>query len=235
MRIYHGSDHIVSQPDPDGGRVNNDYGRGFYCTQYADMAREWASAPDRDGYINEYSPETGGLKVLDLNEYPVIVWLTVLLENRIFSLDTPLSREAYKYLTQRFHIDLAGFDILTGYRADDSYFTFARDFLNNTISLTHLSRAMQLGELGNQVVLKSRRAYDQIEFIGYEAVDSRIWYPRRIKRDETARREYHSADRGYVRGDIYMIHILDEEMTIDDERLQLRVSSKRSKKYGGNA
>lgn len=229
MRIYHGSDHIIPKPDPDGGREHNDYGRGFYCTKHIDMAREWASLPDRDGYINEYGIDTGKLKLLDLNEYPVIVWLTVLLENRLFSLDTPLSREAYTYLTKVFHIDYSGYDVISGYRADDSYFTFARDFLNNTISLAQLAGAMHLGDLGNQIVLKSRKAFDRIEFIGSEVVASKIWYPRRIMRDEKARKEYRSSDKGYVRGDIYVIHILEEEMTIDDERLQSYVSVGRAK------
>ena len=229
MRIYHGSDHIIPRPDPDGGRIHNDYGRGFYCTKYPDMAKEWASSPDRGGYLNKYDLNTSGLKVLDLNEYPVIVWLTVLLENRIFSLNSELSKEAYSYLTDRFHIDYGGYDIITGYRADDSYFAFARDFLNGTISLRKLAAAMQLGKLGDQIVLKSRKAFDRIEFVGSEEVDSKIWYPKRIKRDEEARNTYHSIDKGYVRGEIYITHILDEEMTIEDERLQLPVSSGRTK------
>ena len=235
MKIYHGSDHIITKPDPEGGRLHNDYGRGFYCTQYPDMAREWASSADRGGYLNEYSMDTDGLKVLNLNEYPILVWLAVLLENRVFELDSPLSREAYSYLTDKFHVDYKEYDLIMGYRADDSYFAFARDFLKNTISLRQLSEAMQLGGLGNQIVLKSTKAFERIEYTCYEEVDSKIWYPRRIKRDEEARSKYHSTDKGYIRGETYIIHILEEEMTIDDERIQLFVSSGCSKKHGGNA
>ncbi len=44
--------------------------------------------------------------------------IDVLLENRTFSLDTPLSKEAYSYLTREFHIDLGRKDLVIGYRAD---------------------------------------------------------------------------------------------------------------------
>lgn len=37
----------------------------------------------------------------------------------------------------------------------DSYFSFAEDFLNNAISVSKLSKAMKLGNLGEQIVLKS--------------------------------------------------------------------------------
>ena len=45
------------------------------------------------------------------------------------------------------------------------------DFLNNTISVNQLSQAMKLGELGEQVVLKSENAFAQIRFLGYEIAD----------------------------------------------------------------
>lgn len=56
------------------------------------------------------------------------------------------------------------YDVIIGYRADDSYFSFASAFLNNTISLAQLERAMFLGKLGEQVVLKSERAFSQLHF-----------------------------------------------------------------------
>ena len=57
--------------------------------------------------------------------------------------------------------------------ADDSYFSFAEDFVNNTISLRDLNLAMQLGTLGEQVVLLSKRSFKQIEFVEYEIADYR--------------------------------------------------------------
>ncbi len=220
MIIYHGSDHIIKQPVYRGSKRHNDYGYGFYCTEVADLAREWSAAPGRPGYVNAYDFRMDGLKVLDLNSHSMITWLAILLRNRSFQLNTPLAREAYSYIISEFNIDHEDYDVIIGYRADDSYFSFAQDFVNNAISVDQLSEAMHLGKLGEQIVLKSRRSFDHIVFTDAEEVDSTIWYPKRELRDSQARAAYHSADKAYVRGAIYMMRILDEEMKKDDERLQ---------------
>ena len=143
------------------------------------------------------------------------------MENRFFHLNSPLAREACNYLRNEFCIEYESYDIIKGYRADDSYFSFAQDFLNGTISVSQLAAAMKLGDLGEQIVLKSRQSFDRIEYLDSEEVDSRIWYPRRKARDDEARREYYSVDKmRYVKGDIYITRIIDEEMKRNDERLQ---------------
>lgn len=221
MTLYHGSDHMIAKPVYQGGKRNNDYGYGFYCTEYPDMAREWAALPEANGYLNSYEIDTGQLSVLELGGYSVLVWLTILLENRTFQIDSPLAKEAYSYLTKEFHIDYDDYDIIIGYRADDSYFSFARDFINGTISVSQLSRAMHLENMGNQVVIRSKKAFDRLRFTGSEEVDSRIWYPKRIARDVKAREKYSSTDcNTYIRGDIYITRIIDEENKQDDLRIQ---------------
>ena len=73
---------------------------------------------------------------------------------------------------------------MIGYRADDSYFSFAQDFINGTISYRQLNRAMHLGKLGQQFVLKSKKAFERIAFEGYErTIDAHIRNLRR-KLDE---------------------------------------------------
>ena len=220
MVLYHGSDHIIQQPEYRGGKRHNDYGIGFYCTGIADMAREWSVAPDRSGYLNQYEFEMKDLSVLDLKEYSILTWLAILLQNRTFQLNTPLSREAYRYILSEFGIDYEDYDVIIGCRADDSYFSFARDFVNGVISFAQLSEAMRLGDLGEQIVLKSRKAYEHIEFTGSEEVDHLVWYPKRAERDKSARKAYHSADRGYVRGALYIYRIIDEGIKKDDVRLR---------------
>ena len=95
-----------------------------------------------------------------------------------------------EWLTNNYLIDIGPYDAIIGYRADDSYFAFARAFLNNTITLEQLSIAMKLGRLGEQFVLKSSFAFDALEFKSVESVDNRIYYPKRKTRDEAARDAY---------------------------------------------
>lgn len=37
--VYHGSDHILKEPIYQGGKTDNDYGNGFYTTEYKDRAK----------------------------------------------------------------------------------------------------------------------------------------------------------------------------------------------------
>ena len=148
-------------------------------------------------------------------------WLTILLENLEFDVSTPLAAEAKEYLIQNCHLDYLSYDIIIGYRADDSYFSFASDFINGAISYRQLSNAMRLGKLGQQFVLKSRQAFARLEFLGYETADCREWYKKKSFRDKSARRQYFDVERNRrQRGDLYITTILDEEMKADDPRLR---------------
>jgi len=81
---------------------------------------------------------------------------------------------------------------------------------------------MQLGTLGEQVVLLSERAFNQIEFVGYEVTDYRKYYYKRTERDQNARADYFNQqkDAHQLADDIFVLDIIREEMKHDDPRLQ---------------
>lgn len=222
-KLYHGSPNIIEKPLFGYGKPYNDYGLGFYCTDNPEMAKEWGVSKDRDGYVNCYEINCDGLQILDLNaqEYCILHWLAVLLQNREFDVPAGLALEAKEYLISHFAVDYEDCDAIIGYRADDSYFSFAQDFINGTISYRQLNNAMHLGKLGQQFVLKSRTAFDRIRFVGSEVAESGEWYAKKMLRDRTARREYFSVERSRrQRGDLYITQIMDEEMMPDDPRLR---------------
>ena len=222
-QLFHGSPSIIEKPQFGYGKVYNDYGLGFYCTGSLEMAKEWGVAQNRNGYANRYELDCEGLKILDLNgpSFNILHWLAVLLENREFDVPSGLALEAKEYILNTFRVDYQSQDAIIGYRADDSYFSFAQDFINGTISYRQLNNAMHLGKLGQQFVLKSKQAFDRIQFLGYEVADHDEWYAKKMLRDRSARREYLSVERNKrQRGDLYITQILDEEMKPDDERLR---------------
>ncbi len=192
MIIYHGSPEIVKTPELKKGKKYNDYGQGFYCTKELELAKEWAVTEGMDGYVNKYKIDVNKLKTLNLSgkKYSILHWLTLLVQNRELRSMTPIMRSAKDWLNANYSIDIAEYDVIVGYRADDSYFSFARDFLNNTISIEQLSYAMHLGKLGEQFVLKSEKAFENIEFAEVIPVKSVEYYPRRKERDEKARNDY---------------------------------------------
>ena len=222
MLLYHGSDHIIERPEFGAGKKHNDYGRGFYCTENIELAKEWAVSEDADGYVNKYSIDTSRLSILDINseQYTMLHWLGILLKNRIFTLSTPLEREAKKYILDNFNISLDGIDIVKGYRADDSYFSYARDFISGVISYEQFSKALKLGKLGEQYCLISQKAFTEIEYVGNEYVDSEEWYPRKMLRDMYARQGYRNMENEeYRKGELYITKTIDEEMNKDDLRI----------------
>lgn len=217
--IFHGSKAIIERPIYGAGNLFNDYGLGFYCTEILNMAKEWAVSKDRIGYANMYEIDCSGLQILNLNSnnYCILHWLAVLLENREFDVPSALALEAKEYISEHFQTGYNNYDIIIGYRADDSYFSFAQDFINGTISYRQLNNAMHLGNLGQQFVLKSPLAFDRFKYTGHQIALPEEWYAKKMLRDRTARREYFDVERNRrQRGDIYITQIMDEEMTADD-------------------
>jgi len=224
ITLYHGSTKIIEKPLLGKGNPFNDYGLGFYCTKNLELAKEWACADRSGGFANAYVIDIADLTLLDLAApgYGLLDWLAVLLANRVFDITSPLAAEAKEYLISHFSPNPAAFDIISGYRADDSYFTFALDFLSSTISLRQLSRAMTLGSLGIQLTIKSQRAFDLLQFIGSEPADGEIYFTKRRERDKEARERYFRRERGSARrgDDVFILDILREEMIPGDARLQ---------------
>lgn len=159
MILYHGSDKQIQTPEWGKGNPRNDYGQGFYCTESLELAKEWACQKNTDGYANQYELNTQGLNVLDLSQeqFNLLHWLTILMQNRVFSPKSPIGKQNLQFLTDRFHLDYQQYDIIRGYRANDSYFSFASDFLENIIPVQNLASSMKLGSLGLQTVLKSKK------------------------------------------------------------------------------
>ena len=217
--IYHGSEHIITNPEYGYGSLTNDYGRGFYCTESIELAKEWACKRDMNGFANCYLIDMDGLTVCNLNEEPyhILNWLAVLTKHRSYWQRGSIAEDAKKYLQEHCYVDVSGCDVIGGDRADDSYFSFAQDFIMGTISLEKLSRAMRLGKLGEQIVLKSQNAFSHLTYQGNEAAFAQIYYAKKAERDLKARREYMMEKKENDRLDeIYMIDIMRGRVNLSD-------------------
>ena len=223
MIIYHGSKDIIERPEFGKGNRKNDYGLGFYCTENVELAKEWAcSNNETNGYANQYEIDLSSYKVLDLREekYSILNWMALLLKFRTFDVNTPISVQAKEYILENFYVDVEEYDVIIGYRADDSYFSFAKDFINNTISVEQLAEAMRLGELGIQIVLKSKKAFDTVKYVSYELAESKEYYVKRVSRDKKARETYLSGYRqNLVTDGLFVMDIIRKELKNGDKIL----------------
>lgn len=223
VELFHGSTKIIRKPSFGEGNPRNDYGLGFYCTKEMDLAKEWACPTQDDGFANRYLLDSEGLDVLDLSsgKYNILNWLAIILENRIFDIATPVARDAKEFIISRFTPQYKSKDIIVGYRADDSYFSFAKAFINNTIPLSSLAEAMKLGKLGMQICVKSEKAFSRLTFLEAIPANGEEYYIRRSTRDRKAREDYLKLlDEGGAKDAIYILDIIRQDWSNNDERLQ---------------
>lgn len=208
MKIYHGSERIIKNPDYSLGKAHNDFGKGFYCTQDEERAKEWACKRNNEGYVNVYELDIDNFNVLDLTDekYSVMNWISILLNNRTFNILSSLAEESKKYIINNYSIDTKKYDVVIGYRADDSYFSYAQSFINNSISIEGLQKAMLLGNLGKQIVLVSKKAFEKIKFIKHYPVDNNVYYNKYVINDTKARKEYR--DIKLNKSDTYILDLI---------------------------
>lgn len=225
LTLYHGSQKVIEKPIFNGGKKNNDFGYGFYCTQDKELAKEWAVSSLSNGFCNEYVLDTANLKILNLNssEYTILNWIAILVEHRLFVMKNPIANKAKKYLIDNFSINVNAYDMIIGYRADDSYFDYAETFLNNGITVEQLAKAMKLGKLGEQIVLKSKLAFSSIDFVDYESVSKEEYYIKRKSRNDEANNLYLKMLDEDIDG-LYIQEIIKKRIDNNDSRIPRNIS-----------
>ena len=225
ITLFHGSEKIIEVPTFGEGKKTNDFGLGFYCTEDEGLAKEWAVSSLRNGFANRYTLDTEYMNILDLNspEYTILNWIAVLVAHRAFSLRTPIARKAKSYLIENFGINVNAYDLIKGYRADDSYFDYAETFLNNGITIEQLARAMRLGKLGEQIVLKSKFAFSRIQFESFDVAEKEEFYVLRKARDDSANQLYTEILEEESDG-LYIQDIIRGGITNDDARIPRNLS-----------
>lgn len=188
MILYHGNGFKVLEPGYGVGDIHKDFGSGFYTTPERELGMEWAmssySKGDK-GYLHTFSLDLKGLKVLNLVELSSLHWVAELFYNRYWNEE---DREAYKDIIdafiRKYKLNTKGYDVIVGYRADDSYFTYAEDFVRGAIYRETLEKALRNGQLGIQVFIKSKKAFSNLVRVGVPEVvpeSYKIKYERRRK------------------------------------------------------
>lgn len=195
--LYHGSSEEKFTPRYGFGDDKHDYGKGFYLCFDENLAKEWAvCSSEGNGYLHKYELNTNGLSVLYLNQkYSVLNWLAVLALHRKADDTKRYNVNSEKLIKKYLPKDIDKYDVIVGYRADDSYFSFAKNAIKNNIDISLLERIMKTGNLGYQVFIQSEKAFEHLIEIdknndGYfEEVDFDEYFIKYDERDHQAREE----------------------------------------------
>lgn len=191
LTVYHGSSKVIEKPLHGVGIPANDYGLGFYLSPFFELAAEWAVPNGNvDGYVNKYTVLMENLRLLDMDVKPFECWVSLLVQHRGGSFSDVVKERIEKFVA-RYPFSVAGYDVVKGWRADDAYFGFVRDFFNAALSLENLKTAMKFGDLGTQYCLCSQQAFNSIVFLPpAKKVLANEYTPLRKARDEAARKSY---------------------------------------------
>ena len=218
-KIYHGSSRIVRAPAFGTGRPYNDFGLGFYCTEYPQYAAEWAVSPGRNGFVSEYSIDYEGLHIINLcsSQYTPLHWLGLLFSYRFFDLSSDTAYRAQEYINKYFPVDHQACDCIIGYRADNRCFMFAQDFLDSKLSYQSFRKALSEDDANRQFVLKSNRAFDRISFTAYKPALCESAFPASRGREL---RSMKSIKPSLGAGDIFISTMIREEVRPYDTRLR---------------
>lgn len=160
MKLYHGSQVRDFVPTYGLGNDTHDYGRGFYTTADKELGKEWAvgQQADRDGWLHVYEVDLGALKVFDFADVGVLAWIAELMKHRPADNTPSYRRDSLRFVV-RYGVDLSGYDVIKGWRADASYFFIARMFVRNQVDVSILRQLLKLGDLGVQYFFKTERAF----------------------------------------------------------------------------
>ena len=146
-------------------------GNGFYTTEYEERARSWATlnGNPQKSIVNMYQLDLDGLNILDLNERGVLAWIAEVVSNR--GTNQEAASIVGERLVELYAPNHDGYDIIKGYRADDSYTQVVEAFLLNQINIFEVEHLFYKGSLGNQIFLKSKKAFEHIKWLeSYEVV-----------------------------------------------------------------
>lgn len=163
ITLFHGSPDKIVKPSYGKGEDKHDYGRGFYLTESLDLAKEWAVCRpnEANGFVHQYELDTDGLKILDFQDYGVLVWLAELMKHRAAA-DTKRYRMLAAKFIEKYGVNTAEYDVIKGWRANASYFYIAKEFVKDNIDMDILEELLSLGGLGIQYCIKSELAYSKL-------------------------------------------------------------------------
>ena len=194
MILFHGNQDKYMIPKYGNGYKNNDYGQGFYTTDDIELAKEWAYTQyiknGNGHWVHTYDIDIDKLNVYNLLNDDILYWLAQLYKFRILDSLSEVEKDRLEKFQSIFYKDLTGYDIIIGWRADDSYFRYARDFLSGRIYKSTLEEAIKLGKLGIQYFIQSKDAIESLKIIKEPLKVDEAYRHKYIKRDKIAKNEY---------------------------------------------
>jgi len=158
LKLYHGSDVVIDKVDLSLGRINKDFGKGFYLTSLCQQAIEMGKRRAHQTLggapvVTEFLFDDSCLKSSELNIkiFPCVSeeWALFILNNR------HSSRNGFNH----------NYDIVVGPIADDGVVQQLDLYEMQLITLQQLVEALRFRELNNQYYFGTERALAYLKHV----------------------------------------------------------------------
>lgn len=158
IKLYHGSDVKIEQIDLSLGRINKDFGKGFYLTSLQQQAMEMAKrralqSPENEAIVTEFMFDDSCLTSSELNIkiFPKVTeeWALFILNNR------HASHTKFRH----------NYDIVIGPVADDGVVQQLDLYEMQIITLQQLVESLRYKEINNQYFFGTERALSYLKRI----------------------------------------------------------------------
>ncbi len=146
MKLYHVSDRSIPSPDAHYGRVNADFGQGFYLTPEREFALRWAG---EKAVLNSYELELDGLRVRRFQRDAD--WFSYIFRNRRGQ-------------------DSLDADVILGPIANDTIFDTMGVLSSGFLAPKEALALLRIGPAYTQIALKTERAAAQLRWLGAEPI-----------------------------------------------------------------
>ena len=190
LRLYHGSPEESFIPTFGLGNDKHDYGRGFYLTEFPELAKEWSvgQRTNTDGWLHAYEADLSALSVFDFATVGTLAWMAELMKHRAADDSPRYRRDAGRFIA-KYGVDISRYDVVKGWRANASFFFIARLFVQNQLDVSVLEEMLSLGELGVQYFFQTPRAFAALREIedAKERVSPDPYKEKFDRRDQEAR------------------------------------------------
>ena len=165
MKLYHGSNVIITNINLDKCRPYKDFGKGFYCTAIEEqaelMAKRVAKIYGGTPYVTAFDFDENIIASNELNiksfESPTKEWAIFVLNNR--------DRGFKEIDSKNCNIDNK-YDIVTGPVADDDLALLFRTFTRGLIDINVLVKEMSYKKFSNQYSFHTEKAIKYLKFVG---------------------------------------------------------------------
>lgn len=156
MRVYHGSDQIVSRPRILNPNRHMDFGKGFYTTESEEQAENWAikimnRRNSIQAFVSIYEYEiSDDLKVLKFDA-PTEEWFDFVYSNRL---------DVIKH----------DFDIIIGPVADDGIVQTIFRYDEGLITKERAIMDLKTTKFDGQVLFHTDKSLERLTYVGYKEV-----------------------------------------------------------------